>query len=183
MTTLQLAVSISTDRDGFMRRTCPSCGRDFKTRIDPVDLQWALSSYCRRTEHDVGEERDDKRPRSYIWCPYCAQQNEAEQTLTEETVAYLKRIVYREVVAPKLNEAFAALEDSHGGRSHSGGPFSMSVKFTHFRPVLPVRPIHGPEPADFKIVKLLCCDKAIKVSEGWADVCKCSFCGTEVALV
>src|SRR5260370_38250635 len=66
-----LAVSVSTDRDRFMRRTCSSCGRDFKTEIDPSDLQWAFSSYCQRVGCEVGEHHGDPRSPTLIRCPYC----------------------------------------------------------------------------------------------------------------
>jgi hypothetical protein len=42
--TIQFNLLISPDRDGFLRRTCASCGRNFKTEIDPADFAWALSS-------------------------------------------------------------------------------------------------------------------------------------------
>ena len=102
--------------------------------------------------------------------------------LTEETMTYLKRIVYREYVLPQLNRMFAGLADSFGGSKRSGGLFSVSIEFNHSRAILPVRPIHGPEPSDMKIVTFLCCKKKIKLSEHWSDVPSCSFCGTRVLL-
>lgn len=180
---LQFAVSVSTDRDQFLRRTCSSCGRDFKTAIDPIDLQWALSSYCRRMGLDVGPENAGQHPPNRIRCPYCACEDEGSQMLTEDTVAYLKRIIYREWVFPQMHKLFSGLEESLGSRGHSGGLFSISIELRHSRSVLPARPIHGPEPADLKIVTFLCCGKKIKISEGWTDVRACSFCGTEVVLI
>ena len=40
----QFAVSLKTDRDGFLRRCCPECGRDFKREINAADLQWELAA-------------------------------------------------------------------------------------------------------------------------------------------
>jgi hypothetical protein len=102
---------------------------------------------------------------------------------TEETIAYLKRIVQRECVYPMMNKFFSGLEDSFGGARHSGGMLSISLEFEHSRSIRPVRPIHGPEPADLKIVKFLCCGKSVKILDSWNDVRACSFCGAEVALV
>jgi hypothetical protein len=101
---------------------------------------------------------------------------------TEETVTYLKRVLNRELVIPLLNKFAAGLEKSIGGGMHSGGLFSVSVEFKHSAPVLPVRPIHGPEPADQEIVTFLCCGKKVKISEGWTGLRTCPFCGAEVAL-
>lgn len=179
---IQYAVSISTDRDGFIRYTCPDCGRDFKTQIDPNDLRWLLTSYCQRAGQEIGAVTADPGSPHSFWCPYCGLHAESRQMLTEETLAYLKRIIYREYVLPKLNQMFAGLADSFGGRKQSGGFVSVSVEFKHSRPIQPARPIHGPEPADMKIVEFLCCKKQVKISEHWFDVPFCSYCGTQVVL-
>jgi hypothetical protein len=98
-------------------------------------------------------------------------------------MSYLRRICYREYVFPKINQLLSGIGDSFKGTSHSGGFLSMSIKVTQSQPVLPVRPIYGPELPDFKIVTFLCCNKKIKISEHCSDVPVCSFCGTRVVLV
>ena len=178
---VNLAVSVSTDRDQFFRLTCPSCGRDFKIAIDPSDLQWALSSYCQRMGYDVGPESRNQPPHSRIRCPYCAYEDQVVQMHTEETLTYLKRIIRRELAIPLLNRWASGLEESFDGGGRSGGLFSVSFKHTRF--LLPVRPMHGPEPPDLKIVTFLCCGKKAKISEGWTDVRACVFCGAEVMLI
>jgi hypothetical protein len=132
---------------------------------------------------DVGAQHGDQDSPERIRCPYCAHEDTGSEMLSEETVEYLKRIVHREYVLPKVNRLFSGLADSFRGTSHSGGLFSMSIQLKYSRSVLPARPIHGPEPADLKIVDFLCCGKRIKVSEGWTDVRVCSFCGTEIVLI
>jgi hypothetical protein len=180
---IQLSISISTDRDGFMRRTCSACGRDFKTEIDPADLQSLLSSYCQKQGLEIGAARKEGTHTCFLWCPYCSHQDEAQQMMTEETTDYLKRIAYRECVLPMMNQLFSNLQDSFGGSRRSGGFISLSVEFKHSRPIAPVRPIHGPEPGDFKRVTFVCCNEKIKLSEYWMDVSLCSFCGTQVVLI
>jgi hypothetical protein len=180
---IQLSISISTDRDGFMRRTCSACGRDFKTAIDPADLQSLLSSYCQKQGLDIGAARKEDTPTCFLWCPYCSHRDQARHMMTEEITDYLKRIAYRECVLPMINRLFSGLQNSFGGGRRSGGFISLSLEFKQSRPIAPVRPMHGPEPADLKIVKFLCCDKKVKVSEYWMDVSLCSFCGTEVVLI
>jgi hypothetical protein len=102
---------------------------------------------------------------------------------TVETVEYLRRLVYREYILPQINSTFAGLEDAFRGGGHGGGFLSISFKFTQTRSPLPVRPIHGPEPADMKIVAFLCCGKRIKVPEAWSAIEGCSYCKTPVRLV
>jgi hypothetical protein len=185
---IQFNLSISTDRDHFLRRTCPSCGRDFKTEIDPADLEWALISQIRRVSREIGEEPAEmagKATQDNLRCPYCQDVAEASEMHTEETIDYLKRFAYRDYAVPKLNEMFSDLEDSigRGGSSGGGGFLSISISFKHEPIPKPPRPIHGPEPADMKIVEFLCCGKKIKVSDRWMGVTACTFCGTEVALI
>jgi hypothetical protein len=179
---IEFAVLISTDRDHFLRLTCPSCGRDFKIEINQADLRGALSSYCQRMGLDVLGQASDKGAAARIGCPYCGYEGEGAKMHTEETMRYLKRIISREYVGPTINRLTSAMGESFGSRRQSGGFLSLSVEFKQSRAVLGPRPIHGPEPGDFKIVEFLCCGKRIKVSEAWTGLRVCSFCGTEVVL-
>lgn len=182
---VQFNLSISTDRDHFFRRTCPSCGRDFKTEVDPADLAWALGSQIRRVSLEIGVDSAsvaDGAPPDNLRCPYCHHIAEASEMHTEETVEYLKRFAYRDYALPMINKMFSELEDSFPGGSSGGGLFSISVSFKHERSPLPPRPIHGPEPADMKIVDFLCCGKKIKIRDRWEDVSLCSYCGEPVTL-
>src|SRR5262249_4043292 len=145
--------------------------------------QSLLSSYCRRQDPEIGVAREDSEHISMLWCPYCSHHDQAQHMMTEETTDYLKRIAYREYVLPMMNQMFSGLQDSFGKSRRSGGFISLSVEFKHTRTVAPVRPMHGPELADFKIVTFLCCNKKIKLSEWWTDVFLCSFCGTQVVLI
>jgi len=182
---IQFNVSISTDRDKFLRRTCPSCGRDFKTAIDPADLAWALSTQIRRMGLEIGAVPDDEieAPQHQLLCPYCQHSSKASEMHTKETIEYLKRFVYRDYVVPMINKTFSDLEDSIGGGSRGGGFISVSVSFKHEPIPIPPRPIHGPEPADMQIVDFLCCGKQIKIADSWADVTECIYCRTRVALI
>jgi hypothetical protein len=178
-------VSISTDRDQFLRRTCPSCGLDFKTAIDHADLAWALSAQIKRMGLEIGAvPAGEEAAQSQLLCPYCQHSSDASEMHTEETIEYLKRFVYRDYMVPMINKSFSDLEDSIGrGRGGGGGFISVSVSFKHEPIPIPPRPIHGPEPADMKIVDFLCCGKQIKIADMWMDVNECIYCGTPVALV
>jgi hypothetical protein len=181
-------LSVSADRDRFLRRTCPSCGLDFKTEIDPADLEWALSSQIRHFGLEIGEGPSSVAsapPPDKLRCPYCQHEADGREMHTAETIEYLKRFVYRNYMLPMVNKMFSGLEDSFGGGGGRGGGglISISVSFKHERAPLPPRPIHGPEPADMKIVELLCCGRKIKVAERWTDVTLCTYCGAQVALI
>jgi hypothetical protein len=182
---VRFSISISTDRDSFLRRTCPSCGRDFKTEIDPTDLAWALSSQIQRMGIDIGAAPagEERAAQDFLLCPYCHHSAKASEIHTGETIEYLKHFAYREYVVPMLNKTFSELEDSLGGGNSGGGFISISVNFKHEPIPVPPRPIHGPEPADMKIVEFLCCGKQIKVLDQCMDVNECVYCRTQVALL
>ena len=181
---VKFAFSISTDRDNFLRLSCDSCGRDFKTEVDPVDLESILSEQVRRVGEAIGaepEDAGDKRA-AILRCPYCEHEASLGEMHTEETACYLRRFVYRDCMLPLLNKTFASLEDSFRGQGRTAGIFSVSMRLEHHRVPAPVRPIHGPEPADMKIVAFLCCGERIKLSERWDHVSACPSCGTEVVI-
>jgi hypothetical protein len=112
---------------------------------------------------------------------YCAFEGDDQEMHTDGTVNYMKRVILRECVVPKLNEFFSGLEDMFGGGRASRGPVSM--RFEHTPAPKPARPIHGPEPPDMDIVEFICCAKKIKVSQGWTDIRLCPFCLSEVRVV
>jgi hypothetical protein len=171
---ITLAASLSTERGNFFRRTCPSCGRDFKTEVSPADLQWVVASQVRRMGLEIGVDSNQKeRVQSYLYCPYCDHKAASGETMTEETV---HRLIRREIVLPMLHKAFGGLDNHRGS-----GMLSITVK--HERSILPQRPIHGPEPPDMRVIEFLCCGEKIKVSEAWTGTNICTFCGTPIILM
>lgn len=181
--TVSFSISIGTDRDGFVRRACGSCGREFKTEVDAADLRWALAAECERAGLEVGTADVSDEPAPRLRCPFCGHKAPGAEMHTHETVEYMKRLVYREYVVPMLNQFTAGLEKSFGRRGRSGGLFSISMEFKGSRATAPARPMHGPEPADMKIVHFLCCGRRLKLPETWWNVEACSYCGTSVLAV
>ena len=170
----------SPDRDHFFRRTCPSCGRDFKTEIDESDLQWPVAPEIRRIGLDPGAKQEgietDPETEIYLHCPYCEHRAEVGNTLTEEHGRFLNRHLMREVLLRTVNDMFSGLENI--GR-RSGG----LVRFENHRSPQPPRPILGPDPPDMKIIEFLCCNRKAKVAERWYMVSKCIYCGSPVTLI
>jgi len=182
--TIHFSLKVSLDRGDFFRRTCPSCGRDFKVKVDPNDLAHLLQPTFRQMGLEIGVDpaAQDEQPSS-LFCPYCGQQNLASEMLTPHLVRYLHRFVYREYMLPKIHNMFSDLENSFGSRrSRSRGFLSIDITFKANDLTLPPRPISGPEPVDMIPVQLLCCQKYIKVLDGWPDTISCPFCGNEAVL-
>lgn len=183
---MQFSISFSTDRDGFWRRTCPSCSRDFKTDYGEINLTSVLAPQFRRMECEIGvslalEETEETSGMQFA-CPYCGHESPHGEMLTSEAIQYMHRFLIREIAIPKFNQAISrGLSSGNGSRKKSGGIFSISLE--HHRSLRPCRPIHGPEPPDMKIVEFLCCERKAKIAKRWYSLEKCIYCQTPVALV
>ena len=96
-------MSVPLDSDGFLRRECPTCDREFK---------WLPSA-------DDGAGRGTRR-RGYF-CPYCAMQARLGSWLTQAQVDSHESMVPREVLGPMLKD-FSKDMESIGRRSGGSSP-------------------------------------------------------------
>jgi len=175
---VHLSLSLSMDKDRFLRRTCPSCGQDFKTETNEADIKWMLAPQIRRMGLEIGgDETQNNRHEDNLHCPYCEHQTEASNTFTEETINYIHRHIMREIILPMTNKAFSGFNDLN---KNTGG--FISISFEYSKGNLPPRPIHGPEPCDMIEVDFLCCGRKAKVLESWISLSTCIFCGKRVEL-
>ena len=183
---LHFSLSFSLDRDEFFRRTCPSCGRDFKTQADPADMSSILQPAFRRIEDEIGgislstSDGKQKSPQ-YLFCPYCYYRAESGDMLTEEFHTYLHRFVMREYVLPSIHKMFSEFSEGIKQSSRPMGTFGIQITFD-YDSTLPPRPISGPEAPDMMRIDLLCCGTSIKVRDGFFDVNKCPYCGEDIVL-
>lgn len=176
---LRFSLSLSTDTGHYLRRACPICGRAFKTQSDEADIAWLIAPQIRKMGLEIGAQfNPGNESKNFLYCPYCENQVEANETLTDETVRYIQRYIMREYVLPMTNKAFAGFDDLNKG---CDGFFSISFEYSHG--ILPPRPIHGPEPSDMIEVSFLCCGKKAKISDKWVTLTTCIYCGTKVQLV
>lgn len=179
-------ITFSIDKDGFFRRTCPSCGRDFKTMVDEADLVASLQPAFRKMGLEIGDIAEDRgdTPKEYLLCPYCEYRAESSEMMTSTFSSYLERFIMRECVLPKLYGVLSDVaQSSSTGRTHkSRGLLNISIVFDFNEPILPPRPISGPEPPDMTIVDLLCCNRRIKILDSWYALRLCSYCRAEVVL-
>lgn len=183
---VRFSITFALDKDEYLRRTCPSCGRDFKTQADPADLSSMLQPAFRRIEAELGEmfvsAAGGETKTQYLSCPYCNYRAESGDMLTSEFQSYLKCFVMREYVLPKINNMFSDSANGLKSSSRSNSFIKFEIK-ADFDNTLPPRPISGPEPPDMTKVEMLCCGRMIKIYDGWFDLEKCPFCGTEVRII
>jgi hypothetical protein len=91
------SISVPLDSDGFLRRECPTCEREFK---------WLPS-----------DDAEPAEPGGYF-CPYCGVQALEDEWLTKAQVELARETVARDIVGPMM-EDFARRV---GGRYESNVP-------------------------------------------------------------
>ena len=159
---VQLSMSLPLDSDGFLRRECPTCEREFK----------ALSS----SADEGSEPAEDAEPVESYFCPYCVVSAPANAWLTKAQVAVMNEIVRRELIEPELDKFERGLGKMN--RS-SGGLIDISVSLER----------DEPEPApelsetdDMRCVDFTChTSEPVKVLDNWSGEVHCLICGESAA--
>src|SRR5262245_25299973 len=109
---VHLSMSLPLDEDGFLRRQCPTCEREFKWRAD-----------------DAGDDEEDVEATPVdedgYFCPYCGVQAPTGDWHTEQQIADAKAIVMRDVLSPEIKK----LERSIGKLNRSGGFIKAEMEF------------------------------------------------------
>ena len=152
MSDIEITISLPLDSDGFLRRACPSCCREFKWLSDTHKVVAA--------------------PTGKFFCPYCGTPGEPNEWFTIEQLASINEKVLDEVVRPSLEnlaEPFRQLGRSSGNIFK----FTGSVEDTEQRQAPPVF-----EPADMRQITFHCHPlEPVKVDEAWEKAVHCLSCG------
>lgn len=156
---MELSVSVPLDSDGFLRRECPTCGREFK---------W----FHGRVE---GTPDDWEDPELYF-CPYCAVPADGSSWLTQAQAAYVQQAFVGHA-SDLINDELEGIARSVNRR---GGLIRMSVS-REVDSTPPPPPLS--EPNDMVAVASPCHPfEPIKVLDGWEGSLHCLVCGSPFAL-
>lgn len=148
-------ISRPLDSDGFLRRQCPTCEREFKWRPD-------------------GDDDDGKEVPEAYFCPYCGVQAPIGDWFTEAQIARAEAIIMGEVVAPPLD----TLGESLRSIGRGGGPDSASRE-----PGTPEEAVEASvDDDDMRRVDHPCHpEEPLKVLEDWSSAVHCLICGATTA--
>ena len=148
-----LGMSLPLDSDGFLRRECPTCEREFKWLPD--------------TEDD--DTQTVPPPDGGYFCPYCAIQAPDDQWLTKAQVELAENLVATQVLGPMLKD-FS--RDMDGISRRSGGLLSVSTNYDAPEEMEPLT-----EPDDMKRVDFACHPgEPVKVLDDWHRPVHCLVC-------
>lgn len=165
------------DANRFFRRGCASCGLHFKLSAEVSDLSSLLAPIFTKTigyspvlsSSDANGETLDQ-----LTCPYCGHTASQQEMHTEEFTSYIHKWIDRQLIQPSIRNMFADLSNSFSGNEF--------IQITHESSPISVQPISGPELPDMRKVRLLCCDKTIKIMAHWLDLLYCPFCVQKTVL-
>jgi hypothetical protein len=149
---METHISLPLDSDGFLRRECPTCEREFK---------WLNS------EEGDGEPAPD----GGYYCPYCAVQS-PESWLTKPQAELAENTVMRDVFGPQLDKMAGDLR-----RSSRGSFLKFDLKYDKPRALDPLV-----EDDDMRRVDFECHPaEPVKVVDDWDRDVHCLICGTPTA--
>jgi hypothetical protein len=147
-----LSMAIPVDSDGFLRRECPTCEREFK---------WLPAS--------EDEESATGVPDGGYFCPYCGVQAPAGAWFTEAQIALARSIAETEVVGPMLRKFADDIARSFRG----GGLTTRSAP-----PSQADQPDPLTEADDMTRVDFACHpSEPLKILDDWRKPAHCPICG------
>lgn len=141
-------MAVPLDRDGFLRRECPTCEREFK---------WYASEDGTGAPAPVGG----------YYCPYCAIQAPADGWFTAAQIELAQNTIMREMVGPELELMAKDLR-----RSGSGSLIKIDMEY-HKPPAMdPLVEADDMRRVDFECHP----SEPIKVLDDWSGDVHCLIC-------
>jgi len=151
---VEIPVSLPLDSDGYLRRECPTCEREFKAKAGGDDDEAATPS----------------DPEG-IFCPYCGVQATLDSWWTQAQLEHATGVAQEQVVQPMMDDFAKSM------KKLGGGFLSVDVKQT--RP--PEAPALS-EADDMRMVEFSCHpEEPIKVLDDWTKAMHCLVCGEATA--
>jgi hypothetical protein len=169
----KMSISLPLDKDGFLRRECPLCCREFKLLLEEKELsdlaQKGIESFLLEEKETENNSNDsDDQQKEYI-CPYCGQASPDNSWWTKEQLAYIN-IFAKNIMAKLLNEHF--IHPLQRKFSSNSGPVQFKGKEMEAQ-----EPWISPESDDMEVFELKCCNRKMKICDDWKGKIYCFFCG------
>jgi hypothetical protein len=169
-------LSFPLDEDGFFRRGCPLCHKEFKVLLEKEELtdlaQKGIDSFMlEEKEKETNLAKSESSGTEFV-CPYCGQRAPSDSWWTQEQLAYVG-IVAKNIMAKIVNENLIRPLKRTFQRSSSG---IVSIRFEG-KEMEQQEPWISPEVNDLEIFDLPCCQRKIKIEENWQGKVYCFFCG------
>jgi hypothetical protein len=151
----ETSMSLPLDSDGFLRRECPTCEREFKVFAKAGD------------DAEAADAGDECPPGGYR-CPYCVVQAPPENWFTKPQIELAQSILTREFIDPTIDDFADEM------RKAGGGLIDIDVERSESVPPEPLT-----EGDDMRRVDFACHPATpVKVLDDWTRPTHCFICGT-----
>jgi len=176
MSEIRMNLPFPLDDDGFFRRECPFCRKEFKVLLERVELtdlaQKGIDSFMIELKEETTDLDDNEHSGTEFICPYCGQRAPSDSWWTQEQFAYMG-IVAKNIMAKIVNENLIRPLKRTSQRPSSG---MVSIRFEG-KEMKQQEPWISPEVNDMEKFDLPCCQRKIKIEENWLNAVHCFFCG------
>jgi hypothetical protein len=147
---MEISITLPPDADGFLRRECPHCERQFKWHHGPAN-----------------EEAEAQAPPTVYYCPLCGKSAALDAWWTQEQIDYAQGFAQPAAMRFALDELASAFRGNKYVKIKSGGGSE-----------LPGVPVSLTEPNDMQIVASPChAYEPVKVPDDWNGPLHCLLCG------
>jgi predicted RNA-binding Zn-ribbon protein involved in translation (DUF1610 family) len=174
MSEIGIPVNFPVDDDGYFRRRCPLCKKEFKLLLKKEELedieQKGIESYILKREKE--ERSDVESEDAKFVCPYCGQKSVWSNWWTQEQEAYIG-VIAENIMAQLLNEHFIRPLKRNLRKSKSSF-IQISLEGEELKKK---EPWMSPEMNDMDLVSLNCCDRMIKIEDDYVELVYCYYCG------
>lgn len=172
MSNIEMSISMPLDGEGFFRRECPLCLKEFKILLKKEELgdiaQTGLASFMIDSQVEENDTEQNKDSETEFFCPYCKQQASKNSWWTQEQLAYIN-VFAKNILAKLVNEhlinPLRNLNRSTSGLQFKGEEMEQQ------------EPWISPEANDMDTFDLPCCQRKIKIKDNWHNTVHCFFCG------
>jgi hypothetical protein len=149
-----MSVSFPLDSEGFLRRKCPTCDREFKWRNTPAG------------------EQGVPQPAGGYFCPYCGVQSPGNTWFTDAQNQLIQATIRNEAIVPALRDLQRSLEslNSRSGLVRVTAPKDAPEEM--LKPELV-------EVDDMRRVDFKCHTEPVKISDDWEGTNYCLICGQQ----
>jgi len=176
MSEIRMILPFPLDDDGFLRRECPFCRKEFKVLLEKEELtdlaQKGIDSFMIEPEEEAVDLDESARSETEFTCPYCGQRAPSDSWWTQEQRAYVS-IVAKNIMAQIVNENLIRPLKRTIRKPGSG---MVSIRFEG-KELEQQEPWISPEVNDMEIFDLPCCQRKIKIVGNWKNAVYCFFCG------
>jgi hypothetical protein len=172
----EISVLLPLDEDGFFRRECPLCMREFKIYLQKEELtevaEQGIDTFM-AVEDEINTSEDGGiSSESDFTCPYCGQQAKKEDWWTNKQLEYMQLIAHNYIAGIINKDLIRPLKRSLS--SKQSGLLSITFEAKEMKQMNEWIPS---EINDMEIVKLPCCQRKMKVDSPQKNVIYCFFCG------